>query len=395
MSLFDKASLIVTPNGYKASKLYSVIPSTGAGDMDVTRATTATRVNSTGLIESVANNVPRLDYTNSSCPSILVEPQRTNNILYSEQIDNILWLKNAATISANATTSPSGTLTGDKIVEDTTNDAHYIDIRPVVLNSLHTCSIYVKAAGRTKFQLREGSNGDLVTFDLASPSGNIESVGNDWYRVWITTTPASVTFIFQLRLLDNSGNLVYTGNGTSGLFVWGGQLETGSYRTSYIPTTTASVTRNADVISKTGISSLIGQTEGTIFCDFNFKQGIESFILGVGNGSYFNNLAIECYSNKAYLTIFNNSASLQGTIETTTLSTAKHKIAVAYNSTQVIVYLDGVSVGTLGAVTFPSFNNFYLGNLGSDTNPKIININSAQIYKTRLTNAELATLTTI
>jgi hypothetical protein len=81
MALFDDASLVVTPNGYKAGTLYSIKPTSGAGDMTVVRATTATRVNSAGLIESMANNVPRLDYLNASCPSLLVEPQRTNLVL--------------------------------------------------------------------------------------------------------------------------------------------------------------------------------------------------------------------------------------------------------------------------------------------------------------------------
>jgi hypothetical protein len=75
MSLFESASLVVTPNGIKASKLYAIKPTDGSGDLSVVRATSATRVDANGLIESVATNVPRLDYTNGSCPSILVEPQ--------------------------------------------------------------------------------------------------------------------------------------------------------------------------------------------------------------------------------------------------------------------------------------------------------------------------------
>jgi len=381
MSLLDSASLVVTPNGTKASKLYSVVPSSGAGDLDVTRATTATRVNSSGLIESVASNVPRLDYTNGSCPSILVEPQRTNISLYSEQFNNAYWGA-PSNVIANTVVAPDGTTTADTL----TGGLYRLQLFVV---GAYVFSFYAKKNAQSTFSMRiDAPSNFTVNFNFdtgtADNGATMVSVGNGWFRCLMPFTSSILgTGVF------------YPNVGGNNFYIWGAQLEAGSYGTSYIPTTSASVTRNADVISKTGISSLIGQTEGTMFVDFYFKQGIESFIIGSGNGSYFNNLAIECYSNKAYITIFNNSASLQGTIETTTLTTGKHRLAVAYNSTQVIAYLDGVSVGTLGAVTFPSFNNLYLGNLGSDTNPKNTNINTASIWKTRLTNTQLATLTTI
>jgi hypothetical protein len=395
MSLFEEASLVITPNGFKAGKLYAV---KGAGDLDVVRATSATRVNANGIIETVASNVPRIDYSSGGCPSILVESQRTNSILYSEQFDNIIWLKNAATISANATTSPSGTLNADKIVEDNTNDAHYIDIRPIVLNSLHTCSIYVKAAGRTKFQLREGSNGDISTFDLDNPSGNIKNVGNGWFRVTLTTTPAAVTFIFQLRLLDNSGNLVYTGNGTSGLFVWGAQLEAGSYATSYIPTTSAIVTRNADVISKTGISSLIGQTEGTMFID-TYIDNISSqtndpvlcYIKGTSAEAY-----IEIFDNGKVDAIFYDGTNVTCNISVSIgLTNGRHKFAFAYKTNDFTLFLDGVQIGTdTNGSASASLNQFGLQYYDNSLIEKQY-VNSSQLWKTRLTNAELAELTTL
>jgi hypothetical protein len=83
MSLLDTASLILTPNGYKASKLYSVKPTDATGDMVVSRGTSATRVNSVGLIELMPIDVPRLDYTGGGCPKILVEPARTNLVFPS------------------------------------------------------------------------------------------------------------------------------------------------------------------------------------------------------------------------------------------------------------------------------------------------------------------------
>ena len=86
MSLYNDASLIVTPNGYKEGKLFSIVPTDGSGDLSVTRATTATYVGSDGLIKTAGVNEARLDYTNASCPSILVEPQRTNLVRYSEEL---------------------------------------------------------------------------------------------------------------------------------------------------------------------------------------------------------------------------------------------------------------------------------------------------------------------
>jgi hypothetical protein len=93
MTLLSEASFLVTPNGYKASKLYAAIPTNGNGDMTFTRATTATRVDENDLVSSVASNVPRIDYTGGGCPSILLEPQRTNIVLRSEEFDNASFQK--------------------------------------------------------------------------------------------------------------------------------------------------------------------------------------------------------------------------------------------------------------------------------------------------------------
>jgi hypothetical protein len=170
MSLLDKASLIVTANGYKASKLYSVVPSDGSGDMTVTRATTATRVNSSGLIESVANNVPRLDYLNSACPTLLLEPQRTNLQTYSEDFSNAVYIKVGATVRTNTDASPDGTTTADRLSEDSSTGIHTAAISAgQVTGGDYTFSVFVKANGRTKFQLAESfSIGGAVNFDLTA-----------------------------------------------------------------------------------------------------------------------------------------------------------------------------------------------------------------------------------
>ena len=175
MSLLTEASLIVTPNAYNVGKLYSVIPNTTLGDMDVVRATSATRVNSAGLIESVAINVPRLDYPPlGGCPSILVEPARTNNVLYSEQFDNGLWNKSNVTVTPNTTISPDGTTTADNVNITTTNGFLRRTSLTFANSTSYTISIFVKKSATTgtknfRFYYTNGVNSGLAcTVDLTN-----------------------------------------------------------------------------------------------------------------------------------------------------------------------------------------------------------------------------------
>jgi hypothetical protein len=388
MSLLDTASLVVTPNGTKAGKLYSVVPSDGSGDLSVTRATTATRVNSSGLIESVASNVPRLDYTNGSCPSILVEPQRTNLALRSQEFDNIVYSKVNATVTPNATTAPDGTLTADKI-ESTISGVLEI-VQTTINGNAKTISFYAKAGSINIVNLWVGST---VTFNLTSGtvtagSGTIENVGNGWFRCIVSNT----TFLnFNPFLITSaSGQFVY---------LWGVQMELGSYATSYIPTTSASVTRNADVISKTGISSLIGQTEGVIFFDFVYTQLDINGLIPI--------TIIQNSSNHAYFYIDGNEKIsfdfIYSGVDVVSIETAngfavkgqRYKVAFAYKQNDFVVYINGVQIGTDNSGLIPSFSelNFGYPYASGYTYPSTINLSA--LWKTRLTNTQLAQLTTI
>jgi hypothetical protein len=264
MSLFEEASLVITPNGFKAGKLYAV----KGADLDVSRATSATRVNANGIIETVGANVPRIDYTGGGCPSILVEPQRTNLQTYSEDFSNAVYTKIGTTISSNVTVSPDGNTTADKLVENTLVSLHELYISAgQIIGGNYTFSVFVKSGGRTKFALSEAfSIGGFVIFDLTAETattnapalnGKIENYGNGWFRCSATWNflPVTTTILY-LNLLNDSGNNNYLGDGTSGVNLWGAQLESGSYATSYIPTTSASVTRNADVITLTPTTGL-------------------------------------------------------------------------------------------------------------------------------------------
>ena len=275
MSTYTDASLIVNPNSKKAGKLYAL----KGADLDVVRATTATYVDADGVIKTALANEVRFDYTNGSCPSILVEPQRTNLALRSDEFQDSYWTKgNLSTISANVINSLDGTQNADKHVSANSTSAFAVLKlnQSVIINNSYTFSVFLKKSEVRFVQLRNNINGNLFcNFDLelgtyGIPSigltPNIENYGDGWYRCSITATSISTnsTSVFGINMVNSiTATLAqsYPGNGIDGCFIWGAQLEQGSNATSYIKTTTTSVTRNADVISKSGLSGITTITE--------------------------------------------------------------------------------------------------------------------------------------
>jgi hypothetical protein len=408
MALFDDASLVTTPNGYKAGTLYSIKPTSGAGDMTVVRATTATRVNSAGLIESVANNVPRIDYTNGSCPSILVEPQRTNLALYSQQFDDASWLKLNTTVTANAIVSPDGTTNADKLIASA-GSSNKVIYQSIVPAGTSTVSVFAKAGEFGGILIGTGTVGaffNLTTGQFranlftAPVSTSVTNYGNGWYRCSVTMTLASLDNLYIAPNDNVSTNFAITGNGTSGIYVWGCQAELGSYPTSYIPTTSAAVTRNADFIYKTGISALIGQTEGVVFIDFVWNQltgtGNYPRIIELGNNS---NNYIQLYSI-AGTTSWGWDIYNGGVVQFTgssTMALGHNKIAIGYKLNDMVIYKNGTLIASDATCTVPATNGLGIcgifdGTAGAQLSASV---NLAVLFPTRLTNAELASLTTI
>jgi hypothetical protein len=234
MSFFSEASLAMIPSGYKTSKVYSAIPTSGDGDLTFSRSNdTATRVGPDGLIEKV----------------------RTNIVLYSEQFDNAYWTKSQATITANATTAPDGTLTAEKFIEGSGSVAPECSRTPIATsNSIFTLSVFAKASERNFLIINnnDGTGSFRVWFNLttgvigttdAGVTAFIENVGNGWFRCGAArqiTAFASATSGFQIGSAD--GVQTYTGDGTSGIFIWGAQMELSDFGpTDYIATTAAAV----------------------------------------------------------------------------------------------------------------------------------------------------------
>jgi hypothetical protein len=419
---YDLASLVVIPSGYKASTIYAQKPLTTDGQLSFTRASTATRVNASGLIEAVSSNVPRLDYTNSSCPRLLLEPQRTNLNPYSEQFDNADWEKTNSTITANATASPDGYTNADAWLETSASGQHrlYDNGISVTAATAYTCSLFVKANGRSWvsiefFAVGGGFNGSRVWFNISNGTigttqtgitAKIDNYGNGWYRIQATQNAASTTTGYILyHLATADGATTYAGDVTKGAFVYGGMTEAGAYATSYIPTLAASATRVADAASKTGISSLIGQTEGTAFIectvDNTNSNGAMLIYLGSsdGGGAFNYSTYLKFDGSALNLVVYSggtdyvNSVSSQTYVNNQTL-----KVAFAYKANDFVCYANGVQLftdtsGTVSTnLSSVSYGSYPLNIPFNQYNGKI---SQALLFKTRLTNAEMAELTTL
>jgi hypothetical protein len=366
-------------------------------------------------------NVPRLTYQNGGggCPSLLLEPQRTNLLFYSEQFDNAYWTKTGVTISANATTSPDGNLTADKLVENSVNGNHFIwrsqsNFTPSV-NYWH--SWYVKAGERYKVRIQDASYSDFfASYNLntgslidegTSTMGNttITPLLNGWYRLTLASNQATTARYPCIILLPDNytagDGISYQGNGTSGVFIWGAQLEAGAYPTTYIPTTSSTATRVADACSKTGISSLIGQSEGTIFVDLVITGTTGNNRFSISDGSNTNWIFIgtpEDGGNRTSRFYIKTNGSVAVDVGTSSYFTfgQRYKLALAYKSGDWAVYGNGILLysGTtaIASVSSPlSVFNFFNATGGVCDAAELIN--QALLFKTRLTNSELAQLT--
>jgi hypothetical protein len=350
---------------------------------------------------------PRFDYdpVTLAARGLLIEEQRTNLLTYSDQFDNAAWTKNSATVTANAIAAPDGTVTADKLVESATTAAHYINVTGTLTGSTtYSVSVYAKASERSRIQLA-GSGGAwgtnaTATFDLSTgtvvassvwSSASITNVGNGWYRCVATGTttavPSSAQYV-QIVLIASGTTQSYAGDGTSGLFIWGAQLEAGSFATSYIPTVAATVTRSADVASVNTLSPWFNATEGTLFAEFqkSWTSGAStspahleasSAVQGVMSWVNTDGVNVRQWVGATSTTL--GSASL----------TAPNKTAVAYGSTNA-GSLNGLAAVSNAGVVPTGFTALNIGKYQSG----YINgyIRRIAFYPRRLTDAELVAL---
>lgn len=359
------------------------------------------------------SGLPRLDYSGgASCPSLLLEPQRTNAITFSENQgpSGTNWYPSTTwTVTKNTVTSPSGYQDADTLTETATFDFHSSYFNAVIANAYtgtYTISAFAKYNGRlfvlspkggaerTYFNLQTGT---IAQLGGGGVTAKIEDYGSGWYRCSVTCSFSAENVNFEHLLASAAGTLQYTGDGTSGVHIWGCQAEAGAYATSYIPTLSSAVTRVADAASKTGISSLIGQTEGTMFVEIEeITKETGGYYLEISDNSNANRILIQNGSGANRINIYAQSAAgTQVNISPTDTFVGRVKIAIAYANNDFKVYANGSEVVSETSFDVPTCSKLSVGVRYNNTSQLGGNVNQALLFKTRLSNADLATLTTL
>jgi len=367
-------------------------------------------------------NIPRLDYSGGGCPSILVEGQRTNLALWSEDFSNAYWTKQAITLTANNTEAPDGNTTAALISANTTNGEHnvYSNLITITPNVDYTCSYFVKKGTGRYIAVAIYYNGvttgfgAYATYDLSTntlvasgaPKGTftgtkIETFANGWVKISVTGKGNSAGARVDIDI-RNAANLVpqvfFTGANET-FYIWGAQLEAGSNATSYIPTIASTVTRNADVISKTGISDLIGQTEGTIFVDIDLLSNNSRFFSISELLFNLDSIRMEYYYPKLYFIAMKNNTNPFNIVSSMDYTIGnQYKLCLKYSSSSIKVFINGIlDTEISGSYTIPTSSIIAINQLygfSSESFQKN-NFNSVQLYKTALTDEQCINLTTL
>jgi hypothetical protein len=385
-----------------------------------TRASTATFVGSDGLIQSAAVNAARFDHDPVTLASkgLLIEESRTNLLSRSEEINDAVWVKALVppvSIVADVAVAPNGTTTADILrpatLPSNTNKIERLGL--TLTNVAHTATVFLKSSGYNFAELIIGNNVSYTKFatayfDLSTgqfvssrnttytvASQSITSFGNGWYRCSLTViTDANSTGVFNITCGSTSNPTAsFTGDGTSGILIWGAQLEAGSFPTSYIPTTTASVVRSVDLCSITGAA----------FTGF-WNRFAGTCVIGVGSSVAVGGRFVSNNSAARVLEIW--SASLLSNIDFLEVSGGQEvrlatgitypiKVGLAYAindyQTSYNGLLGGFDTNTGG--TIPDPNALHIGNLGGSAPRLTGHIASIRYFKKRLSNAKLQALT--
>ena len=362
---------------------------TGNGSIYIQNAQLETGLVATDYLDSGATtakagvliDLPRINYdANGENGALLLEPSRANLVQYSEYFGDSSWDTGATTadISKSPNLSPEGVA-----------NCYYVE--NVSGGQLGFYTTITSGASYTgSFWVRKVSGSGVVRMLNVNNSSTDFNVDTEWTRVSVTATSTSTTGRCYVQA-RNTGDIIE---------VYGAQLEAGSYATSYIPNhgTSGGVTRAADSCSVTGVSDVIGQTEGTLFFDVNISRVVGNEAIGtINSGAYANHATIQRVGST--IQFVRNSATQSGAtiVTSATITAGRYKLAIAYKSGDTACFLNGAQVSTTQTQTFTNatLNAVKIGTDAIGALPISDSVKQATLFNERLTNSELATLTTL
>ena len=377
---------------------------------DFTRASSATVVNKAGLIETVGSGEPRIDFSNDAKGALLLEPSRSNLVTYSEDFSDAYWAKSGLS-TPSGFVSPDRTNNAYKLVEDTSTGEHVIYKVSIGYTSGATLSysFFAKKGERNVIQTynyigggyHNGANFDLSTGIVSnevSGSGTMLELDNGWYRCEFTSlaTVGQSSTNVAFRILNSADENNYTGDGTSGVYIYGAQLEVGSYATSYIPNfgNSAGATRSADACNNGGNEQVINSTEGVLYAEFKNTDTSNYKLMSISDGTGNNRVFVGTRLNTGYIYYFVVAGgATQASYISTQLADNFTKVAVKFKANDFSFWINGLEVSTDLSGSVPIGLNVIQFNGGSGTLDFNGNCKDLRVYNTALTDSELQALT--
>jgi hypothetical protein len=357
---------------------------TGASPVTFTRASSGTFVDSAGTLQTAATDVPRFDHnpTTGESLGLLVEEQRTNLLLRSEEFDTASWtLFGTASRTANTTVAPNGATTADSVTLPASSGIFQLVTGSA--STAYTFSVWVRCDTTQTVRL-------VINTNLSDPTVLTVTATSSWQRFSITKTTSVGTLTVTSQVDTGGGNTFY---------LWGAQLEAGAFPTSYIPTTTAAVTRSADVCSITGsaFSSWYSQSEGTVFSTYQqYATGGNVVNINDGTGSNFINIFTSAAANaKGSCNVFvsganNGRLDSGGTFAANTPGSAAYALA---NGSRSFLFTSGTTGTSATPATMPTVNQLRIGYDANGTSHHNGHIRRLTYWPTRLSNSTLQAVT--
>jgi hypothetical protein len=372
-----------------------------------TRASRATRYNDKGLVETVVNDQPRIyfDPITLECKGLLIEEQKTNILQRSEDFVNSFWAKQDSYIIPNAILAPNGRYNASKFNEGVSNALHRITNNSLS-SGTNTISIYAKAGERTKLEIVTPPadigfdlvNGTLIDVGYGTSGAKIEIVGNSWYRCSYTYTTSS-THGSGFGLLNASNARTYIGDGSSGIYIWGVQYESGSFSTSYIPSAITFTSRasRATYFDEAGVLRTAGINQPRYGYGYDTPSGkwiSQGLILEISaTNLHSNGITFSNWIRQSGTTLTSNSAvgpdgfTTAATVVTTSILLGFYDVGISYlantaytssifvkSGSGVTSIRGGLSNNFEGATAYYLFNlstkSFTLSTVTGFTNPK-------------------------